>query len=58
MIGVDGESQESTCGTMMATPVEMLDRDGNTGIYFVFPDISVRFLGTFRLKAFVMRITG
>lgn len=45
-------------GTTIASPVEMKDQNGEDGVYFVFPDICVRFAGTFRLKAYVMRITG
>jgi len=45
-------------GTLVATPAEMNDEAGAPGIYFAFPDVSVRYRGSFRLKATLMRITG
>ncbi|EAL20384.1 hypothetical protein CNBF1940 [Cryptococcus deneoformans B-3501A] len=45
-------------GTLVATPAEMDDQTGAQGVYFVFPDVSVRHVGRFRLKALLMRITG
>lgn len=45
-------------GTLVATPIEMDDQTGAQGVYFVFPDVSVRYVGRFRLKALLMRITG
>lgn len=45
-------------GTLIAAPAEMTDRAGASGIYFAFPDVSVRYVGSFRLKANLMRITG
>lgn len=45
-------------GTLVASPSEMRDRSGASGIYFAFPDISVRQVGRFRLKISVLRVTG
>jgi len=45
-------------GSLATTPSEMLDQAGASGIYFAFPDISVRYPGRFRLQASLLRITG
>ncbi|KAK1922487.1 velvet factor [Papiliotrema laurentii] len=54
----EGELVSMLYGTLVATPSEMLDRAGASGVYFAFPDVSVRHVGRFRLKINVMRITG
>lgn len=45
-------------GTLITTPKQMLDTAGAPGVYFCFPDVSVRFPGRFRLKAYVTRLHG
>lgn len=45
-------------GTLIASPFEMTDMTGATGVYFSFPDVSVRYDGRWKLKASLMRITG
>ncbi|ORY24781.1 velvet factor [Naematelia encephala] len=45
-------------GTLVAAPAEMNDLTGAAGVYFAFPDVSVRYVGRFRLRASLMRITG
>ena len=54
----EGEVVAMLYGTLVASPAEMQDRDGGQGVYFAFPDVSVRYVGRFRLKANVLRITG
>jgi hypothetical protein len=58
VISPEGETVAMLYGTLVTTPAEMLDRDDAQGLYFAFPDVSVRYVGTFRLKASLMRITG
>lgn len=53
-----GEVVSMLYGTLVAAPAEMRDRAGASGIYFAFPDVSVRLTGRFRLKVNVLRITG
>lgn len=45
-------------GTLIASPVEMVDLTGATGTYFCFPDVSVRYDGRYKLQASLMRIIG
>ena len=45
-------------GTLVTTPAEMQDRAGANGVYFLFPDVSVRLEGEFRLQVNLLRITG
>lgn len=45
-------------GTLISSPAEMEDESGALGLYFAFPDVSVRYAGQFRLRASLMRITG
>ena len=58
MASDEGEVVAMLYGTLVATPAEMQDRDGAQGVYFAFPDVSVRNVGRYRLKANVLRITG
>lgn len=58
VISPEGEHVAMLYGTLVASPMEMLDREGAQGLYFAFPDVSVRNVGEFRLKASLMRITG
>ncbi|GFZ47432.1 hypothetical protein JCM24511_05176 [Saitozyma sp. JCM 24511] len=58
VLAPDGEVVSMLYGTLVAAPSEMLDRDGAQGIYFAFPDVSVRYVGRFRLRASLHRITG
>jgi hypothetical protein len=58
VISEDGETVAMLYGTIVASPAEMLDMDGAQGLYFAFPDVSVRYIGEFKLKASLMRITG
>lgn len=57
-VSVDGEAVPTLYGTTIASPGEMSDQAGDMGVYFVFPDICIRFMGTFRIKAYIMRIIG
>jgi hypothetical protein len=52
-----GEAVSMIYGGLVATAAEMVDQSGSPGIYFVFPDVSVRFVGTFRIEANVLRMT-
>lgn len=58
VIEPDGERVSMLYGSLVSTPVEMVDREGAQGIYFAFADISVRRKGKFRLKVMLNRITG
>lgn len=58
VLAPDGEVVSMLYGTLVAAPSEMLDRAGAQGIYFAFPDVSVRYVGRFRLRASLHRITG
>ena len=58
MIQSDGVVEAMLYGTLVAAPTEMTDQAGASGIYFAFPDVSVRYVGEFRIRANVMRITG
>ncbi|WVQ81504.1 hypothetical protein IAT38_003628 [Cryptococcus sp. DSM 104549] len=53
-----GERVSMLYGTLVAAPAEMDDQTGAPGVYFAFPDVSVRYVGRFRLQAVLMRITG
>jgi hypothetical protein len=54
----EGEVVSMLYGTLVAAPAEMTDRAGAQGIYFAYTDVSVRYVGRFRLKASLHRITG
>ncbi|WVQ63969.1 uncharacterized protein L199_002127 [Kwoniella botswanensis] len=58
IISSEGEQVSMLYGTLVAAPAEMNDTSQAPGIYFVFPDVSVRYVGRFRLHALLMRITG
>ena len=58
VVAPDNATVSMLYGSLVATPTQMLDYDGAQGIYFAFPDVSVRFVGRFRLKANILRITG
>ncbi|WWC64106.1 uncharacterized protein I303_106713 [Kwoniella dejecticola CBS 10117] len=58
IISPEGEQVSMLYGTLVAAPAEMNDTSNAPGIYFVFPDVSVRYVGRFRLHALLMRITG
>lgn len=45
-------------GTLVASPIEMKDMSGATGVYFCYPDVSVRYDGRWKLQASLLRITG
>lgn len=53
-----GELESMLYGTLVTTPVEMSDLDGEARRYLVFPDISVKQTGEYRIKASLYRITG
>ncbi|ORX39076.1 velvet factor [Kockovaella imperatae] len=53
-----GEVVSLLYGTLVTTPTEMLDQSGAMGVYFAFPDVSVRVEGNFRLSVNLLRITG
>lgn len=67
----DGSASSSSApvrllyGTLVSSPHQLSLRAGSRpgspsgqGIYFVFPDVSVRVRGTYRLKIGLMRIAG
>ncbi|WVR09111.1 hypothetical protein IAU60_006173 [Kwoniella sp. DSM 27419] len=58
VVSPEGEAVSMLYGTLVAAPAEMNDQAGAPGMYFVFPDVSVRYVGRFRLQALLMRITG
>ena len=45
-------------GTLVASPIEMTDMSGAQGLYFCYPDVSVRYDGRWKLQATLLRITG
>lgn len=53
-----GEVVSMLYGTLVATPAEMQDQSGAAGTYLCFPDVSIRHVGRFKLKASLLRITG
>ncbi|KAK4685284.1 hypothetical protein P7C73_g4871, partial [Tremellales sp. Uapishka_1] len=53
-----GEALSMLWGTLVAAPAEMNDQSGAPGVYFAFPDVSVRYVGSFKLVAYILRITG
>jgi hypothetical protein len=53
-----GRRVQMVYGTLIASPTEMRDQEGALGVYFCFPDVSVRYDGRFKLKATLLRITG
>lgn len=53
-----GEVVAMLYGSLTTAPAEMVNQEGAAGVYFCFPDVSVRYTGQFRLKANLMRITG
>ncbi|KAK8843367.1 hypothetical protein IAR55_007024 [Kwoniella newhampshirensis] len=54
----EGERVSLLYGSLVTTPAEMNDQTGAPGLYLVFPDVSVRNVGRFRLQASILRITG
>lgn len=54
----DDEILAMLYGTLVASPVEMADLDGENEIFLSFSDISVKEVGRFRLRATLYRITG
>jgi hypothetical protein len=53
-----GRQVSMVYGTLVASPTEMRNQAGATGVYFCFPDVSVRYDGRFKLHATLLRITG
>lgn len=54
-----GTSVRMLYGTLVSSPHQLtLAPASSRGIYFVFPDVSVRLRGTYRLKVGLMRIAG
>lgn len=45
-------------GTLIASALQMENQEGMTGVYFCFPDVSIRYDGRFKLHATLLRITG
>lgn len=45
----DGKTR-STCGTVVSSLYHLKDLDNSDAGFFVFPDLSVRLEGTYRLK--------
>lgn len=43
-------------GSTISSAYEMESQTGNTGIYFVFPDIGIAYPGRFRLKCVLLTI--
>lgn len=56
--GKSPEGVRMLYGTLIAAPAEMEDQEGGNGVYFAFPDVTVRYKGRFRSRATVMRIIG
>jgi hypothetical protein len=53
-----GSAVAMVYGTLIASPTQMENMEGMTGVYFCFPDVSVRYDGRFKLHATLLRITG
>lgn len=53
-----GQTLAMLYGTLVASPVEMTDMTGAAGVYFCYPDVSVRYDGRWKLQATLLRITG
>lgn len=53
-----GQTLAMLYGTLVASPIEMMDMSGAKGVYFCFPDVSVRYDGRWKLQASLFRITG
>jgi hypothetical protein len=53
-----GSAVAMVYGTLIASPTQMENMEGMTGVYFCFPDVSVRYEGRFKLHATLLRITG
>lgn len=55
---MDKEGQEKSTslrmrnlvGSLVSSASKLYDLDGNLGIFFVFPDVSIRSEGTYKLK--------
>jgi hypothetical protein len=45
----DGKTR-STTGSIISSAYRLRDLDGQEGLFFVFPDLSVRMEGAYRLK--------
>ncbi|WWD21122.1 hypothetical protein CI109_105603 [Kwoniella shandongensis] len=58
IVSPEGERVSMLYGSLVTTAAEMNDQTGAPGLYFVFPDVSVRYVGRFRLHASILRITG
>lgn len=54
---MSGEAVSMIYGGLVATAAEMVDQAGSPGIYFVFPDVSIRYVGRFRIEGNVLRMT-
>lgn len=53
-----GEVVDLLHGTMVAPAVSMRSTEGSQGVYFCFPDLSVRYPGQYKLRADLMRVMG
>lgn len=53
-----GETVSMIYGTLVASPIEMEDMTGAVGVYFCYPDVSIRYDGQWKLQATLLRITG
>ncbi|QRV88826.1 velvet factor [Ceratobasidium sp. AG-Ba] len=50
-------AQRLLYGTLASSPHPLQDQHGNPGIYFIFPDVSVRHCGRYRLRVSLLRIS-
>ncbi|KAF9462955.1 velvet factor-domain-containing protein [Collybia nuda] len=52
-----GQSPPILYGNLVSSVDQLEDLQGNTGLFFVFPDVSIRWRGSFQLGITVMRIS-
>lgn len=56
---VDGpERQRMLYGTLVSSLHSLVDLEGQAGMFFIFPDISVRTRGRYTLRVNLLRLTG
>jgi len=56
---VDGpERQRMLYGTLVSSLHSLVDLEGQQGMFFIFPDISVRTRGRYTLRVNLLRLTG
>lgn len=52
-----GQSSPILYGNLVSSIDQLEDLQGNMGLFFVFPDVSIRWRGSFQLGITVMRIS-